>query len=135
MDGPIQKLVVTKVSGESEDASSVSFSRINFYPQPSDVPGCCGVIASTGGKMVYDFIWLSFYFYEDTAVGQDLKFERLLFGMPYSSNSADYTANFSGRMILKEMTGKRAVIRMQDVRFKIAHGEFVLNGDLVAKVK
>ena len=131
---PVQPLVMTKVT-EGSGASSFSFSKVLYVAVPSDVPGCSGVIASTDGRNVYDYIWLSFYFYNDTAVGQELKLERLTFGMPLSSNSADYAWTFTGKMLLKEKSGRKAIIRMQDVRFKTAQGEFILNGDLVARVK
>jgi len=58
----------------------------------------------------------------------------MMFGLPLSSDSRDYVHSFSGKMILKEKTGSRAVIQMKDVHFKILHGEYVLNGDLVATV-
>jgi len=38
-------------------------------------------------------------------------------------------------MILREKTKDRVVIRMEDVHFSILHGEYSLNGDLVAMVK
>ena len=122
----------------NEDGKTVTLSlgKASYYPHPSDVPGCCQIIAHTepGKEALYtEYIWLSFCFYEDTPVGKDLKLERLQFGLPLSSNSRDYTHTFTGRMILKERSDNKAVITLKDVHFKIAHGEYILNGDLVAK--
>jgi len=111
----------------------IDFSQGVFYPHPADVPGCSKVIATTSpGEVGY---WLSFCFYEDTPVGGDLKLERLSFCIPVSSDSRDYTNSFTGRMILKEKTDSKAVITMKDVHFQIAHGEFIVDGDLVATVR
>ena len=130
--GRIQSLVVTKIADGNSGSSSLKLSSTRYVTNPSDVPGCSGVISFTNGKMAYDHIMLSFYFYDDTAIGEELRLERVNFGMPLSSNSADYTSSFTGKMILKEKNHNKAIIRMQDVHFKIAHGEFILNGDLVA---
>ena len=122
----------------AQTGTALKFDKVYFYPHPSDVPGCSQVIASTsmsGGGNYTEYIMLSFCFYETTEVGKELELERMMFGLPLSSDSRDYVHSFSGKMILEEKTGSRAVIQMKDVHFKILHGEYVLNGDLVATVK
>ena len=104
----------------------------SFIPSPSDVPGCAGVITHTDGKDVYSFLWLSFYFFDTTSVGSELQLERFHFGAMLSSNSREYTDSFTGKMILKERSTHRVVISMEDVHLRIAHGEYTLNGYLVA---
>ena len=105
-----------------------------FKTSPSELPGCVGISAHTGGIDVWDHLILSFYFAETTPVGKELQLKYLSFCAPLSSDSANYTNTFSGKMILKEWSAERIVIRMDDVRFRIAHGEYSLEGDLVARI-
>ena len=106
----------------------------SYYPQSEDIPGRFEVISISEGKGVYSSIWFSFCADRDTRAGAVLKPERLSFGALLSSDSHEYTGSYSGRMVLKEKTKDRVVIRMEDVRFTIRHGEYVLQGDLVAYV-
>ena len=105
----------------------------SYVAKPSDVPGCSGVICHTSGKDVFTYLWLSFYFYDTTPIGYELQLERLDFGAMLSSDSHQYTNEFTGKMILSSRSDREVSIFMQDVHFKIAHGEYVLNGTLVAK--
>ncbi|MBO4536793.1 MAG: hypothetical protein J5702_06260 [Bacteroidales bacterium] len=129
---PEEQLVLTKAAEGTESPVSLQFSKVRYDADPADVPGCRGIIASTSGKQVDNSLWLTIYFYDDTAIGQELKLERIHFSAPLSSNSNNYTSAFTGKIILKEKNNKKAVLRMQDVHFKIAVGEYILNGDLVA---
>ena len=105
-----------------------------YDPSPSDVPGCSGVISHTSGKDVWDSLWLSFYFTDTTPVGGELLLERFGFSAALSSNSYNHTNSFTGKMILKERSEKRVVIAMENVSLSIAHGDYKLNGYMVAKV-
>jgi len=106
-----------------------------YYPFPSDIPGCFGIISHTEGRDVFSSLWLDFYAKDDVKAGEELKPENLMFGAPLSSDSRNYTNSYTGKMILREKTKDRIVIRMEDVRFTILHGEYTLSGDLVALVK
>ena len=106
-----------------------------YYPSPSDVPGCFGVIFHTEGRDVFSSMWLDFYAKNDVKVGEELHFENLMFGAPLSSDSRNYANSYTGKMILREKTKDKVVIRMEDVHFSILHGEYSLNGDLGAMVK
>lgn len=106
-----------------------------YYPSPSDVKDCFGVISHTEGRDVFSSMWLDFYARDDVKPGQELHFEKLMFGAPLSSDSRNYADSYTGKMILREKTKERIVIRMEDVRFTILHGEYTLSGDLVALVK
>lgn len=103
-----------------------------YYPSPSDVPGCFGVISHTDGKDVFSSIWLNFYASDDVKPGEKLRFESITFGAPLSSDSHNSTNTYTGKIILKEKTKNQVVIRMEDVHFSILHGEYTLRGDLVA---
>ena len=105
----------------------------SYLPSPSDVPGCEGIISHTSGKNVWNSIWLDFYFQDTTPVGGELQLERFWFGAALSSNSNNFAHTFTGKMILKERSAKRVVISMEDVRLSIAHGDYKLNGYMVAK--
>lgn len=108
--------------------------KATYYPSPSDVPGCFGVISHTDGRDVFSSMWLDFYARDDVKPGEELHFENLMFGAPLSSDSRNYANTYTGRMILREKSKERVIIRMEDVHFSILHGEYTLNGDLVATV-
>ena len=126
--GKLLPLAITGPDGKME-------LHATYYPSPSDVPGCFGVISHTDGKDVFSSMWLDFYAKDDVTPGEELHFENLMFGAPLSSDSRNYANSYTGRMILKEKTRNRVVIRMEDVHFSILHGEYTLNGDLVATIK
>ena len=105
-----------------------------YYPSMEDAPGCFEVIAHTGGKMVDESFWLFLVGLNDTKPGAELKPERVSFSALLSSDSRNYTDSYTGRMVLTEKTNTRVTIRMEDVRFNILFGEYVLNGDLVATI-
>ena len=100
--------------------------------QTSDDPGCFEVIGRTNGRTVYTSLSLFLVASHTAKPGEELKPERLHFGAYLSSFSGDYTSSYSGKFYLKEKTDEKIVIRMQNVHLMIAHGEYVLNGDLVA---
>ena len=106
-----------------------------YYPNPSEVKDCFGVLSHTEGRDVFSSMWLDFYAKDDVKPGQELCLENLTFGAPLSSDSRNYANSFTGKMIIREKTKDRIVIRMEDVRFTILHGEYTISGDLVAMAK
>ena len=106
----------------------------DYIPMPKDQPGCFEIIAHTDGKDVFTSLWLICCVNNNTRVGEELKLERVDFCAALSSDSRNFTSSFTGRMILKERTREMVVIGMEDVHFSILHGEYVLSGDLVARV-
>lgn len=54
--------------------------------------------------------------------------------MPLSSNSKDYSSEFSGLIGLSDMTDSEVVFRLKRVRYKLSRGEYVLNGYLTASL-
>ena len=82
--------------------------------------------------MVYESLWLFLCGQNDTKPGSELKPERVEFGAGLSSDSGDVTQSYSGRMVLAKKTDTSVTIRMENVHFKIKHGEYILNGNLVA---
>ena len=105
-----------------------------YYPEPTDDPfGTFRVIAHTGGKLLFDSLWLTFSVFDNTKVGKELNLRSLNFGAMFSSDSRNYTDTFTGRMILKEISPDKVVIQFKHVRFSIAHGNYHLNGTMVAE--
>ena len=104
----------------------------SYIPSSEDTPGCFEIIAHTDGKMQFDSIWLFLLGSNDTKPGSELKPERVSFSASLSSDSRNYTESYSGRMVLTEKTKTRVTIRMEEVHFNIHHGEYILNGNLVA---
>lgn len=127
-DSAFKELSVNGPDGKME------FTTV-YYSSPLDIPGCSGVLCHTNGKDVFSNIWLSFYFNDNTPLGGELQLERLNFGAGLSSDIREYTSTFTGKMELREKTDSRVIIYMDDVHFKIQHGEYVFNGNLVAKIK
>ena len=127
-DSAFKELSVNGPDGKME------FTTV-YYSSPLDIPGCSGVLCHTTGKDVFSNIWLSFYFNDNTPLGGELQLERLSFGAGLSSDIREYTSTFTGKMELREKTDSRVIIYMDDVHFKIQHGEYVFNGNLVAKIK
>lgn len=127
-DSAFKELSVNGPDGKME------FTTV-YYSSPLDIPGCSGVLCHTNGKDVFSNIWLSFYFNDNTPLGGELQLERLSFGAGLSSDIREYTSTFTGKMELREKTDSRVIIYMDDVHFKIQHGEYVFNGNLVAKIK
>ena len=78
-------------------------------------------------------IQLSVAALNDTKVGKELNLTGVYFGVPQMSDSDNYTYSFTGRMILKEKTGEKVVIRFKNVRFSIPSGNYHLNGTMVAE--
>ena len=78
-------------------------------------------------------IQLSVAAFNDTKVGKELNLKGVYFGVPQMSDSDNYTYSFTGRMILKEKTGNKVVIRFKNVRFSIPSGNYHLNGTMVAE--
>ena len=108
--------------------------RASYFPSIEDAPRCFEVIAHTDGKRVDDSFWLFLVGLNDTKPGAELKPESVSFSASLSSDSRNYTGSYTGRMILTEKTKTRLIIRMEDVRFNILYGEYILNGDLVATI-
>ena len=109
-------------------------SFVAYYPDPTGEPeDTFRVIAHTGGKLVFDSLWLTFSVFDNTKVGKELNLRSLNFGAPASSDSRNYTDTFTGRMILKEKTPDKVVIQFKHVRLSIAHGNYHLNGTMVAE--
>ena len=106
--------------------------RASYYPSMEETPGCFEIIAHTDGKKVDDSFWLHLVGLKDTKPGSELKPEGVSFSAVFSSDSGNYTESYSGRMVLTKKTKIRVTIRMEDVRFKIKYGEYILNGNLVA---
>ena len=106
--------------------------RASFFPSREDTPGCFEILAHTDGKLEFDSLWLVLIGPNDTKPGSELRPERVSFSASLSSDSRNYTGSYSGRMVLTEKTKTRVTIRMEDVHFNILHGEYILNGNLVA---
>ena len=106
--------------------------KAEFYPSPSDLPGCFEIIAHTSGKDVHTSLMFTLQASDKVKEGSEITSGKVSFGAPLSSDSREYTDSFTGRMFLKQKSADGVTIYFDDVRFRILHGEYVLNGDLVA---
>ena len=126
--------VTRTVLSKSEDTGNTKdlvFST-SYFMEQSDIEGCVFTCASTNGKKVDDAIMLFMYLKEESMkVGKEPEFERIDFGLFYSSDSRNYADTFDGHVYLKEYSSEQLVLRFDKVSFKLAAGTFTLNGDLV----
>ena len=106
--------------------------KAEFYPSPSDLPGLFEVIAHTAGKDVYTSLTFTLKVPDQVKEGSEITSGKISFGAFFSSDSREYTDSFTGRMYLKSKSADSVTIFFDNVRFRILHGEYVLNGDMVA---
>lgn len=126
----VTRTVLSK-SDDTGNTEELAFSSA-YFMKPSDIEGCVYALASTNGKMVYDAIMLSMYLREGSLkIGKEPEFERIDFGLFFSSDSRNYADTFNGHVYLKEHSSEQLVLRFDKVSFKLAAGTFTLNGDLV----
>ena len=124
-------MTVLSKSDDTGNTEDLAFSSA-YFMEPSDIEGCVYTCASTNGKKVNDAIWLFMYLKEDSMkVGKEPEFERIDFGLFFSSDSRNYADTFDGHVYLKEHSSEQLVLRFDKVSFKLAAGTFTLNGDLV----
>ena len=106
-------------------------SHPSFYETGN---GLIDAISFIGGKKVDDSVMLSLSFDDHLSTGEDLKIDRCYFGLHFSSIGTDSTDRIaSGRILLKEQSERRIVIRFIDLVFKTGRGDYRLNGDLTFK--
>ena len=123
--------VTRTILSKSEGLEGLAFDEA-VYMYPSDIDGCAWALAHTNGKMDNECFWLSVYLKDSSLkVGKEPVFERLSFGLPYSSDSRNYTGSFTGHIYVKEYSSKQLVLRFDNAVFEIAAGTYTLNGDLI----
>ncbi len=124
-------MTVLSKSDDTGNTEDLVFSSA-YFMEPSDIEGCIFTSAATNGRKVDDAIWLFMYLKEDSMkVGKEPEFERIDFGLFFSSDSRNYADTFNGHVYLKEHSSGQLVLRFDKVSFKLAAGTFTLNGDLV----
>ena len=104
-----------------------------YYPASVDINNRFLVFSVPKGENDSTGPSLSFYVNDMTPAGSVIRADKLVFGILRSSDDRNYTDSYSGGMILKKKTGHKVVIHFDDVRFSILQGNYVLNGDLVAR--
>lgn len=121
----------TKGDDQEESPEILSFTQASFY-EDSDRPGCMLFMASTNGRMSYDFFWLSLSIDQPSlSVGSPAKIEELRFCLPFSSDSRNYTDWAEGSIFVKQVTNDTIVLRFDKVVFSILQGTYTMSGDLI----
>ena len=87
----------------------------------------------TSERKVYDFFLLNLYLDGEVGTG-NVSVARMELEMPFSSNSRDYSSQFTGKIGLVEVTDTEAIFLLKDVRYTLSHGEYVLNGKLTTSL-
>lgn len=117
-----------------EDGSNIKFEEIVYDPCLESSPGNCFVNAHEDLKS-WNVAYLSITFKSDLLPGQEIIPEKIRFGHYFSSDYWNHVFNYTGKMTLKAKSDKCVVISMENVKFSLKDGDYVLNGDLVAKVE
>ena len=118
------------------DGSKIKFEDFDYEHVASFNPDYCCVSAKEDLK-AWNPVYLSFAFKKDILPGEELKLDGSgdLFGCYFSSSALNHTSTYTGKMILKAKSNKAVVISMQNVKFSIKEGDYILNGDMVFKAK
>lgn len=124
----------TKVSPKDDDSresTTTDFKKAAVYEE-SDMDGSSWFVASSGGKMVYDFFMLSIYFQDirQMKVGDTLKPSRAMFTFPFSSNSDDTTFDYDGEISLADKGSDYVILCFHKVKFSCHMGNYLTDGYL-----
>ena len=123
------------------DGSKIKFEDFDYDPSVIDHPDYSWVDADMDTRTELNPVSLHFYFKNNILPGQEItvgKFDGVspwIFGIWVSSSAKSYTDTYTGKMILKAKSNKAVVISMQNVKFSIKEGDYILNGDMVFKAK
>lgn len=112
------------------DKSEMTVESAQYYPG-SDKENDSYVIGFALGKDKQSNItWTLVFQMDKLAIGQEMVFKRVLFGIVNSSSSSNQTDKFNGQIFLDKVTDTGIIIRMKGVRFTIADGTYLFNGKL-----
>lgn len=134
------KIAKTKISVKSEDGGvvkeTVPFNRVTVY-KTSDFSSQSWLSAWSGGKMSYNMFSLSIYFQdiEKMKVGETLKPSHVMFSLPASSDSRDYTDEYSGKITLADKGEDYVILDFHKVGFSIGKGDYLVDGYLHCKLE
>lgn len=65
--------------------------------------------------------------------GDEIKCSHVSFSQPLSSNSHNYAYSYTGSIKFAASDGKYLLLRMENAKFRLADGDFTLNGHLKCK--
>ena len=117
--------------GDEYEDTETSFQRIAVY-RKSDMDGQSWFVASSGGKMVYDYFMLSIYFdsIDKMKVGDTLKPSSMLFIFPASSDSRARTDTYDGKITLSDKGDNYVILHFDKVSVSCSFGDYVTDGYL-----
>lgn len=117
-------------SDESE-TSVTTFSQVAVY-RNSEEEGKSWFSGWSGGRMVHDSFFLSFYFdnVEKMKVGDALKISHFLFSFPLSSSHDATTQTYSGKITLAGKGDDYVILHFHNLGFSCSFGEYLTNGYL-----
>lgn len=145
--------ILLTVSCEEEDSPNSPFSAATIQFKSAEVEETIGfansfvirevhndgkydglswLSANSDGRMAYDMFYLSFYFdqIDNVKPGTILKHVRSVFSFPASSDSRNYTTEYKGKLSLKDKGDDYVIIHFNNVKFSVAYGDYVFDGDL-----
>lgn len=129
----------TKISLNKEyggEDVTTSFAGKTIYRR-SEFKGQSWLSAFSGGKMVYDFFYLSLFFQDigKMKVGETLKPSRTMFSFIASSDSHATTFEYSGKITLADKGEDYVILNFHKVTFKCSMGTYVTDGYLYCELE
>ena len=134
------KIAKTKITVKSDNGETtketVPFERVVVY-KTSEFSSQSWLSAWSGGKMSYNMFSLSIFFQdiEKMKVGETLKPSHVMFSLPASSDSRDYTDEYSGKITLADKGEDYVILDFHKVGFSIGKGDYLVDGYLHCKLE
>ena len=120
-----------KTRGGDYEDTVTSFPQVAVY-RKSDIKGKSWFTANSGGRMVYDFFFLSLYFdnIDKMKVGDTLKSSRFMFTFPASSDSRASTYEYGGKITLAGKGDDYVILRFHNFQVSCIFGDYLTDGYL-----
>lgn len=134
------KIAQTKITVKSDKGETtnetVPFDKVTVY-KASEFSSQSWLSAWSGGRMSYNMFYLSIYFQdiEKMKLGETLKPNRASFMLPASSDSRDYTDEYSGKITLADKGDDYVILDFHKVGFSIGKGDYLIDGYLHCKLE
>ena len=131
-EAKVAKTKITVKSGDGEVIKeTASFHTVGVY-KTSEFEDQSWLSAWSGGRMSYNMFFLSIYFQDvdGMKVGETLKPSRVSFSLPASSDSRNYTDEYSGKITLADKGEEYVILDFHKVGFHIGQGDYLIDGYL-----
>lgn len=134
-NGDMEEATVMYTKAGDNEVKRLGFSDGVLYAS-TEIEGKSSLLVYSDGKMSDEFFSLCIYF-EDVysqKVGGKLVPSYFNFCFPFSSDSRNYTRDFTGSVILVGRNDKEAVVRFNELSCSVAFGDYCFDGCLTVPI-